>query len=205
MTEDEARGLMIERFGSNKVERVASFLALVRDENDRQNLIAPSTLPAMWNRHALDSAQLMFHVEQSAASWLDIGTGGGFPGLVIALLFDGNVTLVEPRRKRADFLQSCVDQLSVTSATVCATKVEVVTGRYDVISARAVASVENLLHASEHCATSDTQWILPRGRIEPEYLDALQRERRRLFHVKQSVTDEGSSILIVERNKEPTR
>lgn len=205
MTEGEARAMIADRFGDRKAERVAAFLDLVREENERQNLIAPSTIPTIWARHGLDSAQLLFHVEQSTGAWLDIGTGGGFPGIVVALLRDGPVTMVEPRKKRADFLQDCVDRLGIANAVVLASKVEAVTGQFAVISARAVASVEKLLQAAGHCATPDTRWILPRGRIEPDQLDILRRDRTRLFHVKHSVTDPDSSILIVERSRGPAR
>ena len=68
MTEDDARGLMTERFGSARVERIAVFLDMVVAENDQQNLIAPSTIDTIWVRHALDSAQLMFHVEHRLSS-----------------------------------------------------------------------------------------------------------------------------------------
>ena len=201
MTEDDARALMTEGFGAARTERVAAFLEMVVAENGRQNLIAPSTVETIWVRHGLDSAQLMFHVEHSTGEWLDIGTGGGFPGVVIALLFDGAVTMVEPRRKRATFLQDCIDRLGIPSARVLACKIEAVDGRYDIISARAVASVEKLLQAAEHCATSDARWILPRGRIEPDQLSALRRNRSRMFHVEHSLTDPNSSILIVDRHK----
>ncbi|MEH3159862.1 MAG: 16S rRNA (guanine(527)-N(7))-methyltransferase RsmG [Sphingomonas taxi] len=201
MTEDDAKALVADRFGAGAVDRIDSFLHLVVAENDRQNLIAPSTIETIWTRHGLDSAQLMFHVEQSAEKWLDIGTGGGFPGIVVALLFNGAVTMVEPRRKRADFLQACVDHLSIPRATVLARKVEAVAGTFDVISARAVASVEKLLQAAGPCATPDTRWILPRGRIDPEYLGTLQRDKTHMFHVEHSLTDPASAILIVDRHK----
>ena len=199
MTEGDARAFMVERFGAERTDRVAAFLDLVVEENARQNLIAPSTIETIWSRHGLDSAQLLFHVEQSPGSWLDIGTGGGFPGIVVALLSEGNVTMVEPRRKRADFLRHCVDRLGIAGASVVTSKVESVTGHFDIISARAVASVEKLLQAAGHCATPDTRWILPRGQIEPDQLAALRRDRRRVFHVEHSLTDPSSSILIVDR------
>lgn len=205
MTEDEARDIIIARFGEARACRVGTFLDMVSAENTRQNLVAPSTIDTIWTRHALDSAQLMFHVEHSGASWLDVGTGGGFPGIVIALLFDGATTMVEPRRKRAEFLQHCVDELRIAHATVSPTKVEAVRGAFDIISARAVASVEKLLQAAERCATPDTQWVLPRGRIEPDQLASLRQDRRRLFHVKHSLTDPESSILIIEPNKGTAR
>ncbi|MGP7795741.1 16S rRNA (guanine(527)-N(7))-methyltransferase RsmG [Sphingomonas sp. CLY1604] len=201
MTEDEARTVIADRFGEDKAEKVAAFLALVAGENERQNLIAPSTVPSIWDRHALDSAQLMFHVKQSAASWLDIGTGGGFPGIVVAILFDGSVTMVEPRKRRAAFLQDCAERLHLDNAFIVSSKVEAVESVFDIISARAVASVEKLLQAADHCAKPNTRWILPRGRIDDDALAALQRDRRRVFHVEHSLTDPGSSILIVDRKR----
>ena len=207
MTEDEARGVIGERFGAEKTERIAAFLSLVAEENARQNLIAPSTVDTIWSRHGLDSAQLMFHVEQShsAGAWLDIGTGGGFPGVVVAILHHGPVTMVEPRKKRAVFLQDCVSRLGLQGASVLTSKVETVSGKFAIISARAVASVEKLLQAADHCATPDTRWVLPRGRIEAEQLISLRRDRSQLFHVEQSLTDPESSILIVDRNRGRTR
>jgi 16S rRNA (guanine527-N7)-methyltransferase len=121
--------------------------------------------------------------------------------MVIALLFDGKVTMVEPRKKRAAFLQTCVDRLGIANADVAASKVEAVSGRYDIISARAVASVEKLLQAAAPCAKPETRWILPRGRMEPEQLTALRRQRDRVFHVEHSLTDPDSAILIVDRHK----
>jgi 16S rRNA (guanine527-N7)-methyltransferase len=205
MTEEQARAWFVTHFGESKTARVGTFLAWVAEENAHQNLVSPASLDVIWARHGVDSAQLLFHVEQSNGAWLDVGTGGGFPGMVVALLFDGPVTMVEPRRKRADFLQSSVDRLGIPSAQVRAQKVEQVTGQYAVISARAVASVEKLLQAAEHCATPDTRWILPRGRIEDDQLATLQRDQSRVFHVEHSLTDPQSSILIVDRKGKPAR
>jgi 16S rRNA (guanine527-N7)-methyltransferase len=205
MTEEQARAWFVTHFGESKTARVGTFLAWVAEENARQNLVSPASLDVIWARHGVDSAQLLFHVEQLNGAWLDVGTGGGFPGMVVALLFDGPVTMVEPRRKRADFLQSSVDRLGISGAKVRAQKVEQVTGRYAVISARAVASVEKLLQAAEHCATPETRWILPRGRIEDDQLATLQRDQSRVFHVEHSLTDPQSSILIVDRKGKPTR
>lgn len=205
MSEDDARAWFVAHFGTDRTARIAEFLDLVREENARQNLIAPSTIETIWARHGVDSAQLLFHVEQSSGSWLDIGTGGGFPGMVIAIISDGPVTMVEPRKKRAAFLQDCVDRLAIANARVIANKVEAVDGRFTIISARAVASVEKLLQAAEHCATPETRWILPRGHLTPEQLAELKRDRSRMFHVEHSLTDPQSAILIVDRKQGRTR
>lgn len=195
MTEDEAKAYVRE-VAPDAYQRLERFVALVADENKRQNLIAPSTVNLIWSRHVADSLQLLSLAPAKVGSWLDIGTGGGFPGLVIAAASTFAVTLVESRRRRAEFLQKCVDELELgRSVLVKHSKVENVGGRYAVISARAVSSVDALLAASGHCATSGTRWILPRGAG-----DALDVESRlgRLFHVEQSLTDPASRILIVD-------
>lgn len=200
MTEAEARAWFVERFGEARTARVGAFLDMVCVETEQQNLISPASVASIWSRHGLDSAQLMFHVEQSG-DWLDIGTGGGFPGMIVAICGDQPTTMVEPRRKRAAFLEEAASRLGLTNTRVVAAKVESVTGTFATISARAVASVEKLLQAAAPCAKPDTRWILPRGRIEPEQLTALRRQRDRVFHVEHSLTDPDSAILIVDRHK----
>ena len=74
----------------------------------RQNLVSASTLDQLWERHILDSAQLVRFEPRPGASWVDIGSGAGLPGIVIACLVDGPGTLVEPRRLRAEFLHKAV-------------------------------------------------------------------------------------------------
>src|SRR3546814_11293966 len=77
------------------------FIILLRSENERQNLVARATLEQVWARHIVDSAQLLVHAPAEASSWLDLGTGAGFPGLVVAMLHRSRVTLVEEQIGRA--------------------------------------------------------------------------------------------------------
>lgn len=196
MTEEQARAWVVERHGAAAADRIDAFLDLVRAENTRQNLVSPSTVPHLWVRHALDSAQLM--AWDQSGMWLDIGTGGGFPGVVVAALRDAPALLVEPRRKRAAFLQHCVEALGLHHVRVFATKVDGLSEPADVISARAVASVENLLQMARGCAKKTTRWLLPRGRSAAEDLATLRRGWRGVFHVEHSLTDPESSILVLD-------
>ncbi|MDB5673098.1 MAG: rRNA ((527)-N(7))-methyltransferase RsmG [Sphingomonas bacterium] len=203
MTEEEARGWIEERHGAVGLGAMTRLAGLVRDEATRQNLIAPSTLDEIWARHIVDSAQLIPLAETYPGSWLDIGTGAGFPGLVVAALTDRPMWLVEPRKRRADFLSACCDALGVISRTTVVTgKVERVDVKAAVISARAVASLWELLGAARHCSTWNTLWLLPKGRSAREEIASAQQSWHGAFHVEHSVTDPESLIVIA---KEVTR
>lgn len=203
MTEEEAQRWIADRHGVAGVELMDRLAGLVRDEATRQNLIAPSTLKEMWARHIVDSAQLIPLASASPGNWLDIGTGAGFPGLVVAALTDRPIWLVEPRKRRADFLSACCDALGVASrATVVTGKVERAHVQAAVISARAVASLGELLGAAQHCSTWNTLWLLPKGRGAREEIASAQQSWHGAFHVEHSVTDPESLIVIA---KEVTR
>lgn len=198
MIEEEAQAWLRGRYDAATVERLSRFASMVIEENNRQNLIAPSTVEQIWSRHLVDSAQLVL-LAPEGGTWLDIGTGGGFPGIVVAVVRSEPVILVEPRRRRAEFLSRCVDELRLRNTEVVPRKVEAVDITADIISARAVASVENLLHAAQGCATTATRWLLPRGRLEEGELRQLRQRWGGVFHVEQSLTDAESSILVLDR------
>ena len=82
------------------VERLETYIRLLMDENQRQNLISSGTLPQLWERHIIDSAQLVRFEPRDGASWVDVGSGAGLPGVVIACIVSGPVVLLEPRRLR---------------------------------------------------------------------------------------------------------
>ncbi|HEX8382770.1 MAG TPA: 16S rRNA (guanine(527)-N(7))-methyltransferase RsmG [Sphingomonas sp.] len=195
MTEEEARGWIVDRFDAEVLAKLERLVALVTDETARQNLVSPSTLAGIWSRHIVDSLQLV-DLAPADGAWLDIGTGGGFPGLAVAVVRDTAMHLVEPRRKRAVFLEEAAHILGLPHVHVHASKVESVTARAKTISARAVGSIAALVEAARHVASRDTVWLLPRGRVSPEELAGLPRYAR-VFHVEQSLTDPDSQIVVL--------
>jgi len=196
MTENDARAMVLDQVGSDGSAVLEALAGLVIEENGRQNLIAPASEKVIWARHVLDSIQLIGLAPAGWKTWLDIGTGGGFPGLAVAAVTSGEVVLVEPRKRRAEFLQRAAAVLALPNVRVAASKVEAVTVVADIISARAVASLEKLLPAAQHCATTSTAWILPRGQIGDDELDFLRSNWKGMFHVEPSVTDPRSAIVV---------
>jgi 16S rRNA (guanine527-N7)-methyltransferase len=176
-------------------EKLQDYAALLREEARRQNLISASTLDHLWERHILDSAQLVRFEPHPGASWADVGSGAGLPGIVIACLVDGPVALIEPRRLRAEFLHKVCESLEL-NATVIATKAERAGGKYDVITARAVANLSQTLEISAHLSTRKTVWALPKGRSAEAELAEAERTWQGAFHMEQSVTDADSLIVV---------
>jgi 16S rRNA (guanine527-N7)-methyltransferase len=198
VNEDDARDWCCHRFSPVALERLDRFAALVVAENARQNLISPATCPTIWSRHVTDSAQLATHAAPGARSWIDIGSGAGFPGLVIAIVTDMQVTLVEPRARRAEFLEQAAGDLCLSNVSVQQVKAEGLAAKADVISARAVASIPALLAMSSHMRHPDTRLILPRGRNGASEVADLPVPMRSMFHVEQSVTSSGSVIVVAQ-------
>lgn len=188
------RDVSRETFG-----RIEAFVELLTTAAAEQNLVARSTLDGIWERHILDSAQLVRFEPHAGASWLDIGSGAGLPGLVVALLVEGPVTLVEPRRLRADFLSHATKELGLSDrVTVHHAKVERLAGRFDVITARAVAPLPRLLEISSHLSTKKTVWVLPKGRGARTELAEAQQAWQGAFHVERSATDADSYIVVAD-------
>ena len=171
------------------------FATLMVEENQRQNLVAKSTIDDLWRRHIDDAAQLVAHDARSA-TWLDIGSGAGLPGIVIAILTGNPMVLVEPRRLRADFLQRVVDDLKL-DATVIQSKVETIhRPPVDIITARAVASVERLFEMALHLSHNGTRWVLPKGKSAHLELEEAKKTWQGDFRLEPSRTDPDAQILI---------
>lgn len=176
-------------------EKLGAFVALLREENGRQNLISGSTVDQLWDRHIVDSAQLLRFEPRREASWVDIGSGPGLPGIVIACMVDGPVTLIEPRRLRVDFLHRVSDSLRL-GVKIVQGRAERSEGKFDVITGRAVAKLDQFLKISAHLSTRNTVWALPKGRNAAAELAQAQQSWQGVFHVEQSVTDADSYIVV---------
>jgi 16S rRNA (guanine527-N7)-methyltransferase len=198
MTEDEALAWLEERDVPRETfAAIEKFLAFLRHEAKQQNLISASTLDAVWSRHVVDSAQLLDHAPEWK-SWLDLGAGAGFPGLIAAILGHGHVTLVESRTKRIAFLREAAKIAGVAYRTeVIGSRVEAMRHRrFDVISARAFAPLPKLLEIASPFSDKMTRWVLPKGKSAAQELEDARASWQGDFGLVPSVTDSAAAIIV---------
>ena len=202
MTEAEAKEWLTTSLGVSRetMESLEAFVAFLKRESASQNLIAASTIEDIWSRHIVDSAQLFTFMDQSRAEtkWLDLGSGAGFPGLIIALLTDFEVTLVESRARRIEYLQRAVEMLDISGhVTVMGMPLErMKTAPFSVISARAFAPLPKLFELAARFSTNNTLWLLPKGRNAATEWSDVKTVWDGVFSVKQSITDADAGILV---------
>ena len=192
-------------FSKDIEEKLQIYLRLLEKWQKSINLISPSTLPDAWERHFLDSAQLSSIIDTlpKRESLVDIGSGAGFPGMVLAILYpETHVTMIESDQRKCIFLQT-VSRETSTPVTVLNRRIEAEPPaiRADVLTARALASLEDL------CAYSipffannpDLVCIFPKGKLA----DSEDNEAREKFdyHIDfiDSITDEEAKILRLSR------
>jgi 16S rRNA (guanine527-N7)-methyltransferase len=181
-----------------------SYEALVQRWNPAINLVSKSTIQTLWQRHILDSAQVFALGPANAQSWVDLGSGGGFPGLVVAILAkelkpDLRVTLVESDLRKATFLRQAAQTLGL-SAVVLSKRIEAVDPlNANVLSARALAPLAGLLGFAQHHLSAQGTAIFPKGaRFAEEIAEA---RKTWTFDVDiQPSLSEGEAAILVIRN-----
>lgn len=185
----------LDSLAMDRLDRLADLLCT---ENARQNLVSAASLDSLWQRHVADSAQLVNHVpRETTGAWLDLGTGAGFPGLVIAVLQpQRELVMVESRPLRVAWLTRVIADLDLSSARVVGVRLEAVESfPCGVISARAFAPLDRLVALSARFSTSATSWLLPKGRSAAQELSALQGWKH-AFHVERSLTDAEAGVIV---------
>ncbi|MEQ1940902.1 16S rRNA (guanine(527)-N(7))-methyltransferase RsmG [Mesorhizobium sp. VNQ89] len=180
---------------------IQAFEAMFMTWAQRVNLVAPSTLKDVWHRHILDSAQL-FPLAPAALRWLDIGSGGGFPGLVLAFLLrerGGRIDLVDSNHKKAGFLQAAIGQFSLPAKVHAERidKVELLDG-IDIVTARALAPLNELLGLTFPWLSQTASGLFHKGRDYRQELEESIPAWRFDLIEHQSKIDDDSVVLQVE-------
>ena len=180
-----------------------SFEALVRKWTSKINLISPSTIPEIWERHIVDSAQIYQYAPKNYKKWVDIGSGGGFPGIVMAILGkhanpDAEFVLIESDLRKATFLRTAARELGLRASVISQRIENASEQEADVVSARALSTLSTLIPFIKRHAKDDGRAILHKGKkSQAEVADARKYWRFELEEFT-SLTDLEGQILIVK-------
>lgn len=185
------------------------YAALLREWQGRMNLVGRSTLASVWERHFRDSAQLigLAHLRHVSPPWLDIGSGAGFPGLIIALLSGQSVHLVESIRKKVAFLDEVVHQLGlqpIVSVHNC--RIEALGPfRAGAVTSRACASLPQLFEWSLPFAGSATTWLLLKGWTAEAEIASARSVFTFVPELVQSRSDPSGRVIVATQVKRRRR
>ncbi len=195
--EAEAHAYCAEICDAKAMVRLEKFIPLLKAENERQNLISNRSLDFVWQRHIADSIQLLTHVPRETSPWLDLGSGAGMPGLVLAIARpDLTLHLVESRKRRVVWLEQVKAHFDLGNCHIHGARLENVDSMpMRVICARAFAPLGKLLSLSARFSTHQTIWLLPKGRSAGQELSEQPESVRRMFHVEHSQTSREAGIV----------
>ncbi len=184
---------------SQSMKRLDLLVACLLDAQKITNLVARSTLETVWTRHIADSAQLLPLAPSHATRWLDVGTGGGFPGLVIGVLRpDFTLHLVDSNGKKCRFLESVAKILDLSVHVHCARIESVVpslVGHVDVVSARALASLPMLLDLLNPLLKAKTCGLFLKGENVDHEISLISAAQRKMMTIIPSITNSKAHIL----------
>lgn len=180
------------------LDRLKAYASLLEKWQRRINLVGASTLGDLWRRHMLDSAQLLPHIPDSAANLVDLGSGAGFPGLVLAIMGAPDVHLIESNGRKCAFLREAA-RVTGTAVTIHNMRIERTEAwPADVITARALAPLSVLIEYARPYLTPNSICLFLKGRGVDEELTEL----RKMWNIREneypSMTDSDGIVVRLE-------
>ena len=188
-------------FNDRSIEKLKRFVKLVLIENKNHNLIAKSTETSIWVRHILDSAQLVKFIDFKSLSLADLGSGAGFPGLVIEIFNknkDFHVKLYEKSSVKRQFLSKVIKELDL-NAEVCG-DIRDEDLDCDIIVCRAFKKLEQVIQVSREIAKKPHKLIILKGQNAQEEINKTFKTKKYSYKLVNSITNEKSKIILMEIN-----
>ncbi len=185
-----------------ELERLSAFDEHLLEVAEHTNLLSRSTIEERWERHYADSLQLWALVPDRARTLLDIGSGAGFPGLILACLAaerrpNLRFTLCDSVGKKGAFLTSSAERVGLANTVVRNARAETLRGRFDVVTARAVMRLDRLLQLATPRLEAGGVMILPKGRAAEEEVREAKEGWRMTVERVESRTDSDATILVI--------
>ena len=176
-------------------DRLTAYVALVEKWQRRVNLVSASTLPDIWSRHIWDSAQLAPLVPEGTCRILDVGSGAGFPGLVLAALCDAECHLVESDQKKAIFLQTVVRECGIPAVIHTARIESLPSLGAEIVTARALAPMDRLLDLLADQLSAGTRCLFLKGAQAEQELATLGTRPDLSWELTPSLTNPDAFVV----------
>ena len=189
-------------FDDNSIEKLKDFINLVLKENKNHNLIAKSTENHIWLRHILDSAQLVKFIDFNLKSLADLGSGAGFPGLVLEIFNknkDFHVKLYEKSPVKRRFLKSVIEELDLKAEVLGDIREEVLDS--DIIVCRAFKKLDQVIQVSREIAKKPHKLMILKGQNAQDEIKNSFKTKKYPYKLEDSMTCKDSKIILMEINK----
>ena len=201
MQEQEVIKILQEdlKFTDQSIDKLQMFEIELLKANKKHNFISKSTENHIWSRHILDSAQLIKYIDFNKGSLSDLGSGAGFPGLVLAIYnqnFNFHVKLYEKSKVKRNFLDEMIGKLKIKATTFKNTFHEKIESDY--IVSRAFKKLSNIIQVSREIAKKPHKLIILKGQNAQEEANKAFKNHKYTYKLKTSMTDKKSKILIVD-------
>ena len=180
-------------------ERLAAYVAVLGEWQPRLKLVGPGTVDEIWSRHVLDCGQIARYVPPTCRRLVDLGSGAGLPGLILAIMGVAGVEMVERDESKAAFLHAAANVCDVDVGIHRMRIEDLPRGPADVVTARALAPLDVLLPVTAPFLGEGSVAIFPKGRSVDEELKSAARHWHMWFSRHPSLSDEQSSILVINR------
>lgn len=183
------------------IEKLEQLSTLIIKWTKAINLIAPNSVPDLWDRHIVDSAQVFHCAPDSWTHWVDLGSGGGLPALVVAILDQQNrsITLIESDKRKCLFLTTARRELGLNISIINSRIANADAAPADIISARALAPLNELLGYADQFLRQDGTAIFPKGERYQEELDHAAQNWHFDIKAHASQTNLNSRVLELSR------
>ena len=186
-------------FNDRSIQKLKKFAELVLSENKNHNLIAKSTESSIWHRHILDSAQLVKFIDFKLFSLADLGSGAGFPGIVLEIFNknkDFHVKLYEKSSVKKQFLSKVIKELNLNAKVFGDVRDEVLDP--DIIVCRAFKKLEQVIQVSREIAKKPHKLMILKGQNAQEEINKTFKSRKYSYKLVNSITNDKSKIILME-------
>ena len=202
ITETEVKRILVQnlKFDVQKITKLDNFVKNLLIYNKKRNLIAKSTEKLVWDRHILDSAQLVKFIDEKKCDGIsDLGTGGGFPGIILAIYFENfnfHVKLYEKSPVKSSFLKNISQKLGLKCKIICN---DVSTSKIEsnYIVCRAFKKLPHILNISRENCAKKHKIIIMKGRNTQKEINNTSQIKNYEYRLEKSITDSDSKIIIL--------